>query len=65
MFDYTAIVDRTRSVGETTATERVCSTSFKGQTFPFPEQPCNQIDAHLEICKYPPHRDQGLSVNHS
>ena len=43
--------DLGRSVGVTTATQLVLLTDFRAQPSHSPQQPCNQKDAHLIICK--------------
>ena len=51
-FDYRAVADRLRTVSwSNTATQLVWLTWFTGPTFSFPQQPCNQKDARLKICK--------------
>ena len=40
-----------RSVGVTTATQLVWLTWFTGPPSHSPQQPCNQKDTHLKICK--------------
>ena len=44
--------DLGRSVGVTTATQLVWLTGLRAQPSHSPQQPCNQKDAHLKICKY-------------
>ena len=39
------------SVGVTTATQLVWLTWFTGPPFDSPQQPCNQRDTHLKMCK--------------
>ena len=43
--------DLGRSVGVTAATKLVLLTSLRAQPSHFSQEPCNQKDAHLEICK--------------
>ena len=43
--------DLGRSVGVTTATQLVLLTWFTGPPSHSPQQPCNQKDTHLKICK--------------
>ena len=43
--------DLGRSVGVTTATQLVWLTWFTGPPSHSPQQPCNQKDTHLKICK--------------
>ena len=43
--------DLGRSVGVTTATQLVWLTGLRAQPSNFPQQPCNQKDRHLKICK--------------
>ena len=43
--------DLGRSVGVTTATQLVWLTWFTGPPSHFPQQPCNQKDTYLKICK--------------
>ena len=44
--------DLGRSVGVTTATQLVWLTWFTAQPSHSPQQPCNQKDTRLKICKY-------------
>ena len=43
--------DLGRSVGVTAANQLVLLTWFTGPPFQSPQQPCNQKDTHLKICK--------------
>ena len=43
--------DLGRSVGVTTVTQLVWLTWFTGPPSHSPQQPCNQKDTHLKICK--------------
>ena len=40
-----------RSVGVTTTTQLLWLTGLRAQPSHFPQQPCNQKDKHLKICK--------------
>ena len=44
--------DLGRSFGVTAATKLVWLTWFTGPSFHSPQQPCDQKDTHLKICKY-------------
>ena len=51
-FDYTALrTDLGRSVGVTAATQLVWLTWFTAQPSHSPQQPCNQKNTRLKICK--------------
>ena len=43
--------DLGRSIGVTTATQLVWLTGLQTQPSHFPQQPCNQKDTNLKICK--------------
>ena len=43
--------DLGRSVGVTTATKLVWLTGWQAQPFRSPQQPCNEKDTYLKICK--------------
>ena len=43
--------DLGRSVGVATVTQPVWLTGLRAQPSHFPQQPCNQKDTHLKICK--------------
>ena len=43
--------DLGRLVGVTTATQLLWLTDLRAQPSHFPQQPCNQKDTHLKICK--------------
>ena len=51
-FDYTAVADRLRTVSLSNyGPQLVWLTGLPAQHSHFPQQPCNQKDTHLKICK--------------
>ena len=55
-FDNTTIADRLRTVswsnGSNSHPTGMVKPVYERSTFPLPQQPCNQKDTHLKICKY-------------
>ena len=52
MFDYTAIADRLRAVSWSNYSHQTSMVNrLTGPSSHSPQQPCNQKDTHLKICK--------------
>ena len=61
-FDYTAAVDRLRTVSwKSMATQLVWLTGLRTQPSHSPQQSCNQKDTHLKILNKPPCIDNNIS----